>query len=102
QDGSYLAEFLLGRGYDVHGLVPLSGGTNVVDNVIIHHSDLSDASNLGRILDQVRPDEVYNLGAQSHVRLSFDLPVHTALVTGVGTLRVLETIREHQDATGRQ
>jgi GDPmannose 4,6-dehydratase len=107
QDGSYLAEFLLGKAeYEVHGLVrrssslnrqridhlfspDLSGG----DRLQLHYADLSDASSLASIVEQVRPDEIYNLGAQSHVRVSFDQPLYTADVVGLGTLRLLEAAR---------
>lgn len=102
QDGSYLAEFLLDRDYDVHGLVPYGRRELCDSRCQLHYGDLTDASRLAAVCNEVAPDEVYNLGAQSHVRVSFDLPVHTADVTGLGTLRVLESIRQHQAATGRQ
>ncbi len=102
QDGSYLAEFLLDRDYDVHGLVPYGRRELCDSRCQLHYGDLTDASRLAAVCNEVAPDEVYNLGAQSHVRVSFDLPVHTADVTGLGTLRVLEAIRQHQAATGRQ
>lgn len=102
QDGSYLAEFLLDRDYDVHGLVPYGRRELCDSRCQLHYGDLTDASRLAAVCNEVAPDEVYNLGAQSHVRVSFDLPVHTADVTGLGTLRVLEAIRQHQTATGRQ
>ena len=102
QDGSYLAEFLLDRDYDVHGLVPYGRRELCDSRCQVHYGDLTDASRLAAVCNEVAPDEVYNLGAQSHVRVSFDLPVHTADVTGLGTLRVLEAIRQHQAATGRQ
>ncbi len=101
QDGSYLTELLLAKGYKVHGIVQCV----VVDslpNVTVHYADLADGSNLAGILDDVEPLEVYNLAAQSHVRLSFDLPVYTVDVTGLGTLRLLEALREHQNRIGRQ
>ncbi len=101
QDGSYLAEFLLDRDYDVHGLVPYGRRELCDSRCQLHYGDLTDASRLAAVCNEVAPDEVYNLGAQSHVRVSFDLPVHTADVTGLGTLRVLEAIRQHQAATGR-
>jgi GDPmannose 4,6-dehydratase len=106
QDGSYLAEFLLGKGYEVHGIKRRSSMFNTarvdhiyqdphVDNkkFILHYGDLSDSSNLTRIIQEVQPDEVYNLGAQSHVAVSFESPEYTADVDGMGTLRLLEAIR---------
>jgi GDPmannose 4,6-dehydratase len=106
QDGSYLAEFLLEKGYDVHGLVRRASSFNTeriehintlapatARRVKLHYGDLDDASSLQRVLAAVGPDEVYNLGAQSHVRVSFDVPEYTASVAGVGTLRLLEAIR---------
>jgi len=107
QDGSYLAELLLGKGYDVYGLVRRSSSFNTgrIDHIYrdshvpethLHlvYGDLNDASSLNHILRTIRPDEIYNLGAQSHVRVSFDVPEYTAEVTGVGCLRILEAIRE--------
>ena len=108
QDGSYLAEFLLARGYEVHGVVRRSSTFNtgridhVFDAVQLHHGDVTDGGAMSRIVRRVSPDEVYNLAAQSHVRVSFDQPAYTADVTGVGTLHVLDAIRDHQDATGKQ
>lgn len=106
QDGSYLAEFLLEKGYEVHGIKRRSSSLNTerVDHIyqdpqtdnarfILHYGDLTDSSNLTRILSEVRPDEVYNLGAQSHVAVSFDTPEYTADVDALGTLRLLEAIR---------
>ena len=105
QDGSYLAEFLLGKGYEVHGIKRRASlfNTQRVDNIYqdphedgrfrLHYGDLTDTSNLTRILSEVRPDEVYNLGAQSHVAVSFEAPEYTADVDAVGTLRLLEAIR---------
>jgi GDPmannose 4,6-dehydratase len=106
QDGSYLAEFLLEKGYQVHGIKRRSSMFNTaridhiyqdphVDNkrFTLHYGDLSDSSNLTRILQEVQPDEVYNLGAQSHVAVSFESPEYTADVDGMGTLRLLEAIR---------
>jgi GDPmannose 4,6-dehydratase len=107
QDGSYLAEFLLAKGYEVYGIIRRSSSFNTarIDDVYqdphesdvrlrLVYGDLNDGSSLGRILREVRPDEIYNLGAQSHVRVSFDVPEYTAEVTGVGTVRLLESIRE--------
>jgi len=106
QDGSYLAEFLLDKGYEVHGIKRRASSFNTqrvdhiyqdphVDNknFILHYGDLTDSSNLTRILQEVQPDEVYNLGAQSHVAVSFESPEYTADVDGMGTLRLLEAIR---------
>ncbi len=106
QDGSYLAEFLLEKGYEVHGIKRRSSlfNTQRVDHLyqdphvehqrfVLHYGDLSDSTNLIRILREVRPDEVYNLGAQSHVAVSFEAPEYTADVVGMGTLRLLEAIR---------
>ena len=106
QDGSYLAELLLGKGYAVHGIKRRSSlfNTERVDhiyqdphvdrrNFYLHYGDLSDGSNLTRIVQQVQPDEIYNLGAQSHVAVSFESPEYTADVDGLGTLRLLEAIR---------
>lgn len=102
QDGSYLTEFLLEKGYEVHGLSAVTSHGFIHADSHRHFVDLADGANLPRILDEVRPDEVYHLAAQSHVRLSFDLPVHTGNVTGVGTTRVLEAIRETQARTGKE
>ena len=106
QDGSYLAEFLLSKGYEVHGIKRRSSQFNTqrIDHIYqdphtpdqsfhLHYGDLTDSSNLTRILQEVRPDEVYNLGAQSHVAVSFETPEYTADVDGLGTLRLLEAIR---------
>ncbi|HEX6942527.1 MAG TPA: GDP-mannose 4,6-dehydratase [Gemmatimonadaceae bacterium] len=106
QDGSYLAELLLEKGYQVHGLVRRSSafGTGRIEHIYLdehlpshglelHYGDLNDASSLQRVLARVAPDEIYNLGAQSHVRISFDIPEYTVEVAGVGTLRLLEAIR---------
>lgn len=106
QDGSYLAEFLLEKGYEVHGIKRRASSFNTqrVDHIFedphvknshfkLHYGDLSDSSNLTRILQEVQPDEVYNLGAQSHVAVSFEAPEYTADVDGMGTLRILEAIR---------
>ncbi len=106
QDGSYLVELLLSKGYEVHGIKRRASlfNTQRIDHIyqdphvenqrfILHYGDLTDSSNLTRILQQVRPDEVYNLGAQSHVAVSFEAPEYTADVDGMGTLRLLEAIR---------
>ncbi len=107
QDGSYLAELLLEKGYDVHGIIRRSSSFNTqrLDHIyrdphesktrlFLVHGDLSDSSALNTILRQVVPDEIYNLGAQSHVRVSFDVPEYTTDVTALGTVRILEAIRE--------
>ncbi len=108
QDGSYLAEFLLSQpDYEVHGLVRRSSSLNrqridhlfardraVSDRFRLHYADLADASSLAGVMEEVKPDEVYNLGAQSHVRVSFDQPLYTADVVGLGTLRLLEAVRQ--------
>ncbi len=101
QDGSYLAEFLLDKGYEVHGIVRRSSSFNTwrIDHIprglrfALHYADLNDFASLQDTLRRVRPDEVYNLGAQSHVRVSFDMPEYTADCTGLGCLRLLEAMR---------
>ena len=106
QDGSYLAELLLSKGYQVHGVVRRSSSfaTGRIDHLRrgypggglqLHYGDLGDATGVRRIIEQVQPDEVYNLAAQSHVRISFDQPEYTADVVGLGALRLLEAIRDH-------
>ncbi len=102
QDGSYLTEMLLQKGYEVHGISAVTSHGYIHPDTNLHYVDLAEGTNLGRVLSAVRPTEVYHLAAQSHVRLSFDLPVHTGNVTGVGTTRVLEAIREFQDRSGQQ
>jgi len=114
QDGSYLTELLLGKGYEVHGVIRRAStfNTDRIDHLYVdphqsprlhlHYGDLYDSGGLRRILDRVDPDEVYNLGAQSHVRVSFDQPEFTAEVVGLGCLRVLEALRSYQDTAGRQ
>ena len=100
QDGSYLAELLLAKGYEVHGLVRRSSSFNtwridaVRDRIVLHYGDLVDQNSLMRTLALVGPDEVYNLAAQSHVKVSFEMPEYTANVTGLGVLRVLDAIRD--------
>jgi GDPmannose 4,6-dehydratase len=100
QDGRYLTDLLISKGYSVHGIVAVSSVYSSA-NTTLHFADLTDGSNFGEILDEVQPDEVYNLAAQSHVRLSFDLPIHTGDVTGLGVLRLLEAIRKHREKSGR-
>jgi GDPmannose 4,6-dehydratase len=107
QDGSYLAELLLKKGYEVHGLIRRSSSFNTgrINHIyhdphetgvrlLLHYGDLNDASSLNRVLREVKPDEIYNLGAQSHVRVSFDIPEYTGEVVALGTVRILEAIRE--------
>ena len=107
QDGSYLAELLLEKGYEVHGIIRRSSSFNTqrIDDIyedpheqqrrlVLHFGDLNDASSLNRVLRMVSPDEIYNLGAQSHVKVSFDTPDYTGEVTGLGVTRLLEAIRE--------
>ncbi len=106
QDGAYLAEFLLNKGYEVHGLKRRSSllNTERIDHLYedphfsktafrLHYGDLTDATNLIRLIQEIQPDEIYNLGAMSHVKVSFDMPEYTANVDGLGTLRVLEAVR---------
>lgn len=101
QDGSYLAEFLLGKGYEVHGLIRRTSITNTAridhliarDAVILHDGDLSDSSSLVHIIGMIQPDEIYNLAAQSHVQVSFDVPEYSGDVDAIGVLRVLEAVR---------
>lgn len=107
QDGSYLAELLLEKGYEVHGIIRRSSQFNTqrIDHLYkdqkveegamtLHYGDLTDSSNLNRLLEKINPDEIYNLAAQSHVKVSFEVPEYTAEVDGVGTLRFLDAIRE--------
>ena len=107
QDGSYLADLLIAKGYEVHGIIRRASTFNTarIDHLyqdphvngvrlFLHYGDLADSVNLTKMLYELQPDEVYNLGAQSHVRVSFDIPEYTADVTGVGTIRILEAIRE--------
>ena len=99
QDGSYLAELLLDKGYEVHGIVRRSSLINthridgIYDRLSLHYGDLTDSTNLVRIIQKVQPDEIYNLGAQSHVKVSFEMPEYTADVDSLGTLRILEAVR---------
>ena len=113
QDGSYLSELLLEKGYEVHGIIRRSSSFNTdrIDHIYVdphsegaqlflHYGDLTDGTTLRRILEQVQPVEVYNLGAQSHVRVSFDSPEYTADCVGMGVLRLLEAVRDYQSRTG--
>ena len=99
QDGSYLTELLLQKGYEVHGIVRRASLINtdridhVYDSITLHYGDLTDSTNLVRVIQQVQPDEIYNLGAQSHVKVSFEMPEYTGMVDGLGTLRILEAVR---------
>jgi GDPmannose 4,6-dehydratase len=98
QDGSYLAEFLLEKGYEVHGTLKRNSVAenqtarldNVYDKITLYYADMTDVSSLISVIQKVMPDEIYNLAAQSHVRISFDQPIYTANVTGLGTLNLLE------------
>ena len=100
QDGSYLAELLLEKGYEVHGLVRRSSSFNtwridhIRDRIVLHYGDLVDQDSLARALEALQPDEVYNLAAQSHVKVSFDMPEYTTDVTAIGVLRVLDAVRD--------
>ena len=113
QDGSYLSELLLEQGYEVHGIIRRTStfNTDRIDHIYVdphnegarlflHYGDLSDGTTLRRILEEVQPTEIYNLGAQSHVRVSFDSPEYTVDTVGMGTLRLLEAIRDYQHRTG--
>lgn len=115
QDGSYLSEFLLEQGYEVHGIIRRTStfNTDRIDHIyedphmesaslFLHYGDLTDGTTLRRILEEVEPTEIYNLGAQSHVRVSFDSPEYTVDSVGMGTLRLLEAIRDYQHRTGIQ
>src|SRR5688572_13643249 len=114
QDGSYLAEFLLEKGYEVHGVIRRAStfNTDRIDHLyrdpheqgarlFLHHGDLTDGAALRRIVRSAAPDEIYNLAAQSHVRVSFDEPEYTSDVVGLGTLRMLECLRDHIDQSGK-
>lgn len=115
QDGSYLAEFLMEKGYEVHGIIRRSSSFNTgrIDHIYLdphikagklklHYGDLCDANNLAKVMREVEPHEVYNLGAQSHVRVSFDMPIYTADTVAMGALRLLEAVRDYQQQSGRQ
>jgi len=101
QDGSYLSEFLLNKGYEVHGTLKRNSVSenqtarleNVYSKVILHYADMTDLSSLISVIQKIMPDEIYNLAAQSHVRISFDQPIYTANVTGLGTLNLLESVK---------
>jgi GDPmannose 4,6-dehydratase len=115
QDGSYLAELLLRKGYEVHGIIRRASTFNTgrLDDIYqdphvegsrfhLHYGDLADANTVRKLIGKIKPDEIYNLGAQSHVRVSFDIPEYTANVTGVGTLRMLEAIKDYEEQTGKK
>ena len=112
QDGSYLAELLLEKGYEVHGIVRRSStfNTSRIEHIFqdpheakkrltLHYGDLTDSSNLSRLIESIKPDEIYNLAAQSHVRVSFDMPEYTGDVVALGTLRLLDAIRDSKIKT---
>ncbi|MGI0490420.1 GDP-mannose 4,6-dehydratase [Alkalinema pantanalense CENA528] len=115
QDGSYLSELLLEQGYEVHGIIRRTStfNTDRIDHIyedphaegarlFLHYGDLTDGTMLGRIIEEVQPHEIYNLGAQSHVRVSFDSPEYTADSVGMGALRLLEAVRDYQQRTGNE
>ncbi len=115
QDGSYLTEFLLQKGYHVHGIVRRASSFNTgrIDHLYqdphvsgkrmqLHYGDLTDATRLGELIERIQPDELYNLAAQSHVKVSFDMPLYTADVVAVGALRLLEAVRDAQHRIGRK
>ena len=115
QDGSYLAELLLQKGYEVHGIIRRSSSFNTARldhlyadphergvHLLLHYGDVSDGGGLRRLVHTIAPDELYHLAAQSHVRVSFDEPEYTADVVAVGTMRVLEAVRDYEQAKGRQ
>jgi len=112
QDGSYLTEFLLEKGYEVHGLIRRASTFNTkrIDHIFenpdignkklfLHHGDMTDSSNLNRLVERIRPDEIYNLAAQSHVQVSFEVPEYTAETVGIGTLRLLDAIKDSRVRT---
>jgi len=115
QDGSYLAELLLSKGYEVHGIMRRSSSFSTVRieqifqdphvkgaRFFLHYGDLSDAENIRKLIFKIQPDELYNLGAQSHVKVSFEIPEYTANIDGMGVLRVLDAIKDFQDHTGKK
>lgn len=115
QDGSYLAEILLEKGYEVHGVIRRASTFNTgrIEHIYhdpheenrrfhLHYGDLTDASTIRKLIYKIQPDEIYNLGAQSHVRVSFDIPEYTANITGLGVLRILEAIKDFQEHTGKK
>ncbi|HUZ93031.1 MAG TPA: GDP-mannose 4,6-dehydratase [Candidatus Paceibacterota bacterium] len=115
QDGSFLAELLLKKGYEVHGVIRRASTFNTgrLEGIYkdphvegsrfhLHFGDLADANTVRKLIHQIKPDEIYNLGAQSHVRVSFDIPEYTANITGLGTLRMLEAIKDYEAETGKK
>jgi GDPmannose 4,6-dehydratase len=115
QDGSYLAEFLLDKGYEVHGIIRRASTFNTARinhiyqdphdrgrRLFLYYGDLTDASTIRKLIYKISPDEIYNLGAQSHVKVSFDVPEYTANITAIGALRLLEAIKDYQDDTGKK
>jgi GDPmannose 4,6-dehydratase len=115
QDGSYLADFLLKKGYRVHGIIRRSSSFNTarIDHLLnnpeingktffVHYGDLTDYTSIEKLINEYNPDEIYNLGAQSHVRVSFDVPIYTGEVDGIGTLNVLEAIRSYEKRSGKK
>lgn len=115
QDGSYLIELLLEKGYEVHGIIRRASTFNTgrIEHIYqdpheknlrlsLHYGDLADANTIRKLIYKVKPDEIYNLGAQSHVRVSFDIPEYTANITGLGTLRMLEAIKDFEEQTGEK
>ncbi len=116
QDGSYLAEFLLEKGYEVHGLIRRSSMPNIsriknihqdphgknINKVFLHHGDLSDAGSIRKSISNIGPDEIYNLAAQSHVKISFEKPEYTADITALGALKILDAIKDFQDSTEKK
>lgn len=114
-DGSHLTEFLIAKGYQVHGVIRRAStfNTSRVDHLyrdphvngltmVLHYGDLSDANTIRKLIYQIQPDEIYHLGSQSHVRVSFDIPEYTANITGLGTLRILEAIKDYEEGTKRR
>lgn len=115
QDGSYLSELLLSEGYEVHGIIRRTStfNTDRIDHIYVdphsegarfflHYGDLTDGTTLGRVVEEIQPNEIYNLGAQSHVRVSFDSPEYTVDSVAMGTLRLLEALRDYQQRTGNE
>ena len=98
-DGSYMAELLLKNGYEVHGTIRRSSAGNtrridhILDKIILHYSDLSDVNNLVKILQEVQPDEIYNFAAMSQVRISYEIPAYTGMITGMGLANLIEAVR---------
>ena len=115
QDGSYLAELLLQKGYEVHGIIRRASTFNTkrIDHIyqdpheahrrlFLHYGDLTDAESIRKLIHKIHPDEIYNLGAQSHVKVSFEIPEYTANIDALGVIRILEAIRDFQESTGKK